>query len=194
MPAPPPPAEPPAAPASQPGKERTQQLPRHPGRTTSVSVAPCPQPSARSPTQYRAGLHTHRRYCALCRLILRRRVFPRSLCASLRLLGAAPRHHGCWRPPPSSSPPAPPRSAGVGVSEARGEGAGKAALAAAPALGAQGHSDPGRGEGKGVGMGAGERGTAEEGSAGGGVSREISAAPVPPGDFRLSVALPLGIS
>ena len=80
------------------------------------------------------------------------------------------------------------------MSEARGEGAGKAALAAAPALGAQGHSDPGKGEGKGEGMGAGERGTAEEGSAGGGVSREISAAPVPPGDFRLSVALPLGIS
>lgn len=77
-------------------------------RESAVSGPPKPPPV---PTTPRPGFGTHRRYCALCRLILRRRVSPRSLRGSFRLLGAAPRPRGCWRPPPSSSPPTPPRSA-----------------------------------------------------------------------------------
>lgn len=102
---------PPRSPRLPAGEGEDTATPPPPRHTTSVAVAPCPNPRSAPPT-YGTDLCTHRRYCALCRLILRRRVFPRSLCGSLRLLEAAPRLRGCWRPPPSSSPPAPPRSAG----------------------------------------------------------------------------------
>lgn len=125
VPAPPPPAEPLAAPASPSENERTQQLPRHPGHTTSVSVAPCPNLRS-APLYVRAVLGTHRRYCALCRLILRRPRLPakplwvsqapRSGPAAPRVLAAA----AIFLSSGSSS-----LGGGVGVSEARGRERGK---------------------------------------------------------------------
>lgn len=166
-----------------PAPSRSCPRPRARGQEDAATPPPPRSPLCLAPktppvpTTPRLGFGTHRRYCALCRLILRRRVSPRSLRGSLRLLGAAPQPRGCWRPPPSSSPPTPPHSArgGGGVSEARGEGVGKAALAAAPACGTQGRSGSGGGRG-GRREGGGGRGGRTRGRKSDSLSRDFSSA------------------
>lgn len=80
----------------------------------------------------------------------------------------------------------------MGVSEARGRERGKLlSLLLWPVGRRDTPTREGGGGGRREGGGGKGEGEAEEGS--GGPSREISVAPVPPGDFCLSVPLPLGI-
>lgn len=80
----------------------------------------------------------------------------------------------------------------MGVSEARGRERGKLlSLLLRPVGRRDTPTREGGGGGRREGGGGKEGGEAEDGS--GGSSREISAAPGPPGDFCFSVALPLGI-
>lgn len=98
-----------SSPHLPPGKEDTATPP--PPRIYHLWVGgSMPQPAARSPPSGPARhspeiLRAQQAHPPPPRL-------PAKPLGFLRLLGAAPRPRGCWRPPPSSSPPAPPRSAG----------------------------------------------------------------------------------
>lgn len=183
---------PPRSPRLPAGEGEDTATPPPPRHTTSVAVAPCPNPRPVPPHVRGRPLHSPEILRALQAHPPPPRLpakplwvsqAPRSGPAAPRVLAAA----AIFLSSGSSS-----LGGGVGVSEARGRERGKLL---SPLLWPVGRRDTptreGGGGGRREGGGGKEEGEAEEGS--GGPSREISVAPVPPGDFCLSVALPFGI-